>query len=232
MGWIFSGLYKLYLGFNGSINIFDVLSLSLIVLGIYILLYREDFMFGHYLFALCYLTFLFLITIHVFVEGMGSWDPNLYRLYYSLTAFFPAVLASGLLDIYGDRLLKNVSRAYLIYSVAMFILIVFISFRYEVKTFLLDTPYIGGHAMPTLARIIHPLITIPSLLLIVYVTFHRGWNDPYAYDLILISGSTVMLALGGLYLRAGSILFFHLLEFLGALGFLLGVYIMNRSQSV
>ena len=228
MGWYISEVFRFYLGFNDAINIFDVLSLSMIVLGIYILLYYEEFQFGHYLFSACYVIFLFLIVIHIFVEGAGRWDITLYRLYYSFTAVFPVVLASALLDIYGDKLLKNVSRAYLLYGLAMFILLTYIGFKFEVKEFLLDTPYIGGHAMPNQARSLHPLLTIPSLILIILVTFHRGWNDPQAYDLVIFTGSAVMLSLGGIYLRTGSVIFFHLLEFIGSLGFLLGVYIMVR----
>lgn len=167
---------------------------------------------------------------HFYTIMTGLWPSSLYRFNYGLAAFLPVLIMYAYMFLYGGigKWFTKISHLYFGVIGLYFIYTVVTS---PVKDFLLTSPHIGGDVIGDLPRMVHPLLTIPAFLLVIFFTVRYIWRMGIQGDAVAIFLSILLYSLGGVFLRFGAIEMFHLLDMFGSIVLLIGVYYLITALS-
>ena len=229
---MFHGIYGVYSTDVGGvyISLLELVSLSLLVANLLLLTYLliRYVIPGLILLWLFTGVLTFLRVLHFYVLFNGFWTPIQYKLYYGLSAVLPVLMMFTFMFLYGqvEKWFVNVSIVYFVVLTLFFTYTVAIS---SVKAFLLSTPHIGGTAMDSLPRMVHPLLTIPSFILVIYFTSYYMWYRGVYGDIVFLFLSNLSYAIGGTFLRFGAIEIFHFFDMLGSINLFIGSYFLIRA---
>ena len=195
------------------------------IVGVSLLI--RNYMEGKSLIALIFSFQLFDMFIGQILEFLSSsigWDTLMYKIYY-----FSSPLSAGILAV-GVLYASNRGRYGKIFTLYLFILSLILLYKmmftevYRDKLMELGE-YVGGQALPNDVRIISPLFTIPSGLIILGISLYEIWRSKFGnigWILIFIGNLAFMMA-GGL-LRMGYGLLFLVGELI-ATAILVAAYI-------
>ncbi|MEB3780099.1 MAG: hypothetical protein GSR85_07710 [Desulfurococcales archaeon] len=150
-----------------------------------------------------------------FLASTAGWTINGYRLYYFSSPLSAALLGLAVIALTGrNRLFK----VFLVYVIILTVILGVQVVRAEPSLNKLEElgPFVGGEAMPGYVRILSPLLTIPSGIIILILAaegFLKTRNQAYAG---ILAGNIIFMIAGAL-LRQGYAEAFLWLELLATI---------------
>jgi len=182
------------------------------------LILARQYLVGRKLFKLLFMLQLIDMLVGQFLEFYAStwgWGTLLYKIYYLSSPLSAAILALGVIEVWGNRRLVT--------AFAIYTLIVTGSLAYHLASSTVDAgklselgPFVGGMALPMKVRLHSPLLTIPSGLIILVLSGYLYYRRRASPFLLLLLGNLVFMAAGGL-LRRGHGEAFLWLEFIATI---------------
>ncbi len=239
MGFLWSGMSEdlirsVYIFGMGEVyvSLLEFLSFFLLILNLVFLTYvlRGYGSPGLYSIWFFVVLMVFLKVVHFYVIFTDTWTDLIYKVSYGLSAFLPVIVMYAFLFLYGGFKSLYVKLSSLYFGGVGLYFVYSVSTS-SVKTYLLTSPHVGGEAIEGIPRMIHPLLSIPAFIIMVFITVRYIWLYGVYGDTILLFLSILIYSLGGIFLRLGAFEIFHLLDMVGSISLILASYYVLKALS-